>query len=654
MSSLAEQVFSIPEGKVVDFIDGKLRPKTAEEYVRQNVERSIVQEYGFSKDEIEVEFSIKVGSARKRVDLAVFPEGKPHTQDKALILVECKREGISPEDRRDGVGQLESYMAATINCKFGMWTNGSNERICLRRDETTEGVELNEINDIPVKGDESKDLDVPTRLQLHPATGDNLLLAFKRCHNYIAGNQGLQKPEAFWELLKVIFCKIEDERSLSALGFYISNRERASADGQLRCKKRIDGLFSAVRNKYPSIFRANEVIELNRQALSFIVSQVQGYSLLESKVDVKGIAYEEIVGSNLRGDRGEFFTPRNACKMAVSMLAPEPGKTIIDPACGTGGFLVTAMNLVLEKHDRAVKRRWRDASNPSLEELAELYRSRQEFLSKSVVGLDINPNLVRAAKMNMVMNNDGSGGLAQADTLRDPVTWSDEARRLAPLNSFDYLFANPPFGTNIKIDSPEVLGQYDLAAVWDWSEKLERWVKRKDTAGRVVLQKSQPPEILFIERAIDFLKPGTGQLAIVVPNGILNNTPLGYVRQWILEKAQVLAIVDMQRDLFQPHNDTQTSMVLLRRMAESELGKSQDYPIFMAVTDKIGHDKRGKPIYKRDSEGYDVMVKHRTKARVLEKGVPLEKTIEEFGYVIDDQLQDIPELYSAWRKENGV
>jgi len=164
--------------------------------------------------------------------------------------------------------------------------------------------------------------------------------------------------------------------------------------------------------------------------LAYVVAQLQGYSLLESPVDVKGVAYEEIVGSNLRGDRGEFFTPRNACQMAVRLLNPAPGSRVVDPACGTGGFLVTAMNHILGQYDGTARARWRDPKNPTPAELQEHFRGRQALVSTTVAGLDIDPNLVRASKMNMVMNNDGSGGLAQADSLREPVTWRPQASRL--------------------------------------------------------------------------------------------------------------------------------------------------------------------------------------------------------------------------------
>lgn len=645
---------TIPEGKIVDFIDGKLRQKSAEEYVRQNTERSLVQEYRYAREEIAVEFKVKLGSSSKRADLAVFPEEHAHSQSNVLLLIECKKEGTSSKDRKEGIEQLKSYMAACPNCRFGLWTNGSDERLCLRREERNRRVDFVEVVDIPQKGSDEAEVDLPERHQLRPATGDNLLLAFRRCHNYIAGNQGLQKTEAFWELLKIIFSKIEDERSLGQLTFYVTSREQRDADGQLKCKKRIGKLFAKVKRNHRAIFKQNEVIELNRTVLAYIVAQLQNYSLLDSSVDVKGVAYEEIVGSNLRGDRGEFFTPRNACKMAVEMLDPVPGARIIDPAMGTGGFLVTAMNRVLEKFTAAKKETWRDPNSPSESELAELYRSRQDLIQTTVSGLDLNPNLVRAAKMNMVMNNDGSGGLTQADSLRNPSIWSAEAQAIAPLASFDYLFTNPPFGTKIRIDAPEVLEQYELAAIWDLDEESQAWTKRLLPSGQPELQTSQPPEILFIERSLQLLKPGTGCMAIVVPNGILNNPPLGYVRQWIIDNAQVLAVVDMQRDLFQPKNDTQTSMVLLRRLDESEKGRRADYPIFFAVTDKIGHDKRGHPIVRRDVEGNDILAAHQVRISTIKDGKLVEELINEERPVIDDQLPEIPATFISWQREHGL
>lgn len=645
----------MPENKVVDFIDGKtLRNRTPEEYVRQNIARSLVHEYRYPRAEIGVGVTIQMGSGKKQVDIAIYAEGKPHFQEHIIGIIECKREGTPAEDNKNGVAQLKSYMAACPNCRFGLWTNGSAQRLCFARTDVKGAVAFDPVVDIPTKGEKKLDAGAPDRRLLRPATADNLLFAFRRCHNYIAGNTGLQKPEAFWELLKVIFCKAEDERSGKALEFYVTSAEQKTTPGQLKCKARIDGLFGHVKKDFPTIFPEKEDISLPKEVLAYTVAQLQPYSLLESAVDVKGIAYEEIVGANLRGDRGEFFTPRNACRMAVAMLDPKPGLRILDPCCGTGGFLITAMNSILEKFSDQRTSLHRDPKNPRPVELQEDFRARNKLLAETISGLDINPALVRAAKMNMVMNNDGSGGLAQANSLADPATWSKEARQTAPLGSFDLVVTNPPFGTNIKIDAPEVLRQYDLAAAWDYSEETNTWTQRTNANGDVVLQTSQPPEILFIERCIQFLKPGTGVMAMVIPNGILNNVSLAYVRQWILDHTQVIAVVDMQRDLFQPRNDTQTSMVILRRLSEEEIGRMPDYPIFFAVTKKVGHDKRGNTVWLRDDTGNDILAERKSRVKVFVDGELVEREIVEKVPVVDDDLPNIPAVFKSWAKKHHI
>ena len=338
---------TVSHGKVLDFIDGQLRNETAEEYVRQEIEKSLVREYHYSRGQIAVEFQVKLGRASKRADIAIFPENTPHRQENAWAIIECKSPDVSHNDKNQGDEQLQSYMAGCVNAEFGIWTNGQ-DRSCYQKTHKNGKIQFIEISDIPEKGKTLGETERPSFGELRPATSDVLLFAFQRCHNYIAGNQGLQKPEAFWELLKVIFCKIEDERS-SEINFYTTSQERQGLNGHLKVKTRIEKLFAGVCRKYQTIFRSNEAIELEPRVLAYIVSQLQTWSLLDSDIDVKGKAYEEIVGSNLRGDRGEFFTPRNICRMAVEMLDPGPDDFVLDPACGTGGFLTIAMTHVIQK-----------------------------------------------------------------------------------------------------------------------------------------------------------------------------------------------------------------------------------------------------------------------------------------------------------------
>ena len=637
----------VQQGRVLDYIDGLTqRKETPEEYVRQEIAKSLVREYGYEKAEVAVEFGLRMGSRRPRADLVIFGEADSHTQDRARVIIECKSEKTKANARKDGVGQLQSYLSACPNVQYGMWTNGV-ERFCYRRVDVAGVVGFEEIPDIPGKGRSEDEVERPRFDQLKVASSDALLFAFRRCHNYIAGNQGLQKPEAFWELLKVIFCKIHDERLSREVEFYATTKERNGLNGRLKAKKRLESLFAEVKTEYPTIFRPNEDIELNPEVLAYIVSQLQMYSLLESDVDVKGRAYEEIVGSNLRGDRGEFFTPRNICQMAVAMLDPSEGDLILDPACGTSGFLITAMNHVIEKIRTAEIERWGDIDRAETAVRARV----QRFAQKYVAGMDLNPNLVKASKMNMVMNNDGTGGLFQANSLKAPVTWDNDLRARALMGRVDLLFTNPPFGSKIPIDDPSILEAYDLGHVWRYNEDADSWTM----TNRV--HRQQPPEILFIERCVRFLKSGTGRCAIVIPDGILGSPGLGYVREWILQQTRVLASIDLHPDTFQPHVSVQTSVLVLERKTEEEIalesaaGRLNDYEVFMGIADHIGHDKRGKVTYVRDETGNEIVEEREEPIKEYVGGRPVYRRQRIRRKVVDDNTLQIAQAFRAWLSE---
>lgn len=638
----------VEQGKTLDFIDGKTqRRETPEEYVRQEIAKSMVREYGYAKSDIEVEFTLRVGTRKPRADLVIFPPGMPHAQENAYVILECKAPTVKSSDKKEGVGQLESYLSVCPNAEYGMWTNGQ-ERFCYRRVVKAGKVTVEEVPDIPAFGRSEDETERPRFDQLKPATSDALLFAFRRCHNYIAGNQGLQKPQAFWELLKLIFCKIHDERHNDEVQFYTAAQERHGVNGPPKAAKRIEGLFSQVKEDYPTIFKSSESIELKPVVLAYLVSQLQMYSLLESDIDVKGRAYEEIVGSNLRGDRGEFFTPRNVCRMAVEMLDPTEKQLILDPACGTGGFLITAMNHVIEKLRTAETAKW--GSKQERVEKATQARARK-FAENLIVGIDFNPELVKASKMNMVMNNDGSGGLFQANSLDAPATWDGDLRKRELMGSVDVLFTNPPFGSKIPISDSRILGQYDLGHIWSYEKESDKWTRTD------AIQRSQPPEILFIERCIQFLKPGTGRAAIVLPDGILGSPGLGYVREWILRNTTILASIDLHPDTFQPFVSVQTSLLVLQRKTAAQIaleraaGTISDYKVFMAVANHVGHDKRGNITYVRDSNGNEIVQEIDEPIKDWVDGMPVFKREKRTRKVIDDNTLQVAQEFRQWLSE---
>ena len=293
----------IPPGKVLCFITGVLRLDTLEENVRQRWARALVVDYGYPKVDIGVETKIKIGSASKKCDLTIFRPGSEHKQENIAICIEVKRDDIKPSDDKSGAGQLISYMSA-CPAQYGLWVG---QKMCGYQKNREGGISPSPVADIPRFGDNAPRR--PQRTDLR--TVHELTSVFRRCHNFIHVNGGLQKAEAFQEMLKLIFCKTWDEQEGGLeLDFSISPRETASIGGQRKLvAERLDPLFERVKRNYPFIFRLDESIKLEPSVAAYVVAELQFISILNSPTDVKGEAYETLVGANLRGDRGEYFTP---------------------------------------------------------------------------------------------------------------------------------------------------------------------------------------------------------------------------------------------------------------------------------------------------------------------------------------------------------
>ena len=671
------KVIKVPDGMVCDYIDGKLRKDTPEEYVRQTIEKRLVNEHKYKPSQIKIEFTLKLGSRRPRADIVIFEKDCPElSQDHVWLIVECKNEKIEPKNKKDGVGQLKSYMSACPNCEWGMWTNGKYKEV-LRKVKIEGKYEFQEHNDIPPADGSLEDVNRPKRNKLKKAYEDNLLMVFKTCHNHIYATEGLQKQPAFFELLKLIFCKTLDEQNVGkSLEFYATSGERSNPDGQLTVIKRISEIFDRVKRQYPQIFEASEEIKLQPRSLAYIVSEIQFYSLLETHVDVKGKAYEELVGANLRGDRGEFFTPRNIMHMVVHMVNPKPDEKVCDTSCGTGGFLVMAMNHVIEQLKSEAEKDFGKSESEWTDHEKSMVRDKiKEIAASNFYGFDINPDLVKATKMNMVMNNDGSGNIYRNDSLLLPHEWSlnikqqlakalgikaDSIKNADSIGFFDVIVTNPPFGSKIPIQDSHILEQFDIGRIWrdtqDDKSGQSSWTNSSD------LQTSVPPERLFIERCIQFLKPG-GRLAIVLPDSILGNPGLGYIRHWLLEKTRIIASVDLHVDTFQPRNGTQTSILIAQKKTQIEIDKEQisgqirPYNIFMAMVEKVGHDKRGNTLFKRDEQGNEIWVPEEPNVLEINK-IAEDKTTyyktESKTRIIDDQSREVPEVFKKWKQEEGL
>ena len=369
------------------------------------------------------------------------------------------------------------------------------------------------------------------------------------------------------------------------------------------------------------------------------------YDFTRTDVDAKGVAYQELVGVNLRGDRGQYFTPRGVVKLVIEMLDPKERETLLDPACGTGGFLVASLAHRLKKFRDEQNTR---AGNENTAEFLNVHERLRDYAATYVFGADFDPFLIRVAQMNMVLTGDGRGHIYNINSLEFPrghLADLATATQEIPLGSVDIIATNPPFGSDIPITDKHILEQYELAHYWE--PDGEGGFRNTGTP-----KGSVAPEILFIERCIKRLKPGTGRMGIVLPDGVLGNPAAEYIRWWIMRETQVLASVDLPVEAFiaEANVNILTSLLFLRRKSEEEkraeaLGGIDEYPVFMAVADKVGFDRRGNKLYKRTPDGEEIVEpkQHIERIRIGRRFV--EQTLTRSEKIEDNDLPVIAEKY---------
>lgn len=581
--------YLVPPGSIRCYISGKLRKDTPEEHVRQRWARSLVEEYGYSKSNIMLEFPIRMGTAKKRADIVIFKHESKRTQEEIVIVIEAKRSDVKASDRSNGEGQLKSYMAACSSCKYGLWVGQERSAFEKLPDDVVQ------IVDIPRAGDEKPRRPERSDLQI----SHDLTSVFRRCHNYIHANGGLQKAEAFHEMLKLIFCKMYDEEDGSGieLDFSVDPKEQRSESGRRRLlEDRIQPLFERVKERFPYIFGEDERIKLTPAILAYIVSEMQYISLTESETDVKGEAYEELVGENLRGDRGEYFTPRNVTDMTVRMIQsmfPEQKLTeisVLDCCCGTGGFVVSWIDNLRE----ILKQQETERKSKNVE--VKVRDRIRKICAQKLFGLDINPFLVRTAQMNLVMHGDGSTNVFRTNSASSPGEWDKEAREKIPYGKIDVVLTNPPFGSEVKIDDAHILDRYELPK---WEAQTPR--------------SSIPAEQLFVETAMMFLREG-GVMGIVLPDGILNNPSLRFLRSWLLKRGRIIASIDLPKETFARNGGVNNpSVLIVQKFTKEQMQRANagtidsNYHVFMASPKTSGIDKRGKEIFLRHPSGKEIV-----------------------------------------------
>lgn len=655
---------TIPAGYTLDYVSGKQVKETPKELVRQRIVRALIHEYGFSPEDMELDFSL---GGRKKVDVSIFHHDKGHTLENLGRAVLCRPEPNAGknavrirnfEQAAKDLDEIETIMREVDAIQYGLWTNGL-EFFFIEKEKKRFETKCTPIGDWPMAEESVGTKDVISDAHTRVADNEMLKITFRRCHNFIHGNEGMPKDAAFWQFLYLIFCKMHDEnlrakqRQAWQRRFWAGPKEQFEDEGRKAIRKRIEELFAEVKSQFKNIFRGNEEIALSDRALAFIVSELAKYDFTRTDVDAKGVAYQELVGVNLRGDRGQYFTPRGVVKLVVGMLDPKETETLLDPACGTGGFLVATLGHMLKKF------RTEQQTQPGSENTTEflnVHERLKEYAAANVFGADFDPFLIRAAQMNMVLAGDGRGHIYNINSLEFPLGHLADlpgAKKEIPLGSVDIIATNPPFGSDIPITDKHILEQYELAH--NWEPDGEGGFRNTGTP-----KGSVAPEILFIERCIKWLKPGTGRLGIVLPDGVLGNPAAEYIRWWIMRETQVLASVDLPVEAFiaEANVNILTSLLFLRRKSEEEkraeaLGGIEEYPVFMAVADKVGFDRRGNKLYKRTPDGEEILEPRQFTERFHRKSGWVERTLIRQEKIEDNDLPVIAAKYREFLKEHN-
>lgn len=656
----------LEDNELVCILTGEVKKIKAQETNLQSVILMLNEEYGFDLDNMERNFTIEytdldTGSNKKqKVELAIFEEGKPHEQGFIIRLCVIQSDNIKPGDKKKGVAAtLENAMGAVENCEFGLWANGSSYNFLHKElDDIGFDYIFSDLSDFPGEGETLEDLDRADRSHTRTPANDSLIKVFKRSHDYIYANEG-RKKDAFWQLLNLIFCKLYDEkRRFMELPnsesyrrkFWVGVKEQNTEEGREAVAKRIKSLFTELKDNdiFSEVFQGNESIDLTNKGLAFIAGELAKYSFLDASVDVKGLAYETIVSNTLKQEAGQFFTPRNIIKCMVEMLNPKEDHRVLDPACGSGGFLVMVLDHVRQQITREI---YPNLKGPFLEEKynsAEVNERVRIYAERSIFGFDFDPDLKKAARMNMVMGGDGHANIFHVNSLAYPQ-W-EHPKEIDKINEaidnslkemkdisnptyqdargkFDMIFTNPPFGAKVKVET-EIASRYSLSKY------------------------STAPEVLFIEACYDYLKEG-GKMAIVLPDGILGNPNMLFVREWIIDRFKILASIDLPVEAFLPQVGVQASLLFLQKKTEQQRQLSQekeeDYEVFMAIAEKLGKDRRGNPIYLRDDDGAEVLfnveTEYLTKKRNGDKEL---KVRREKIRQLDDDLPKIKESYKKF------
>lgn len=712
----------IKDNKIFAPLKDKWLVTKPEEIVRQKYICRLVDSYGYSLDQMAQEIQVtnsQRGQGAARADIVIWRSKEEKAKGKnALIVVECKAESVTIHE--EDYFQGYNY-ASWAGADFFVTTNLKETRVFrVVKGKLPKGLE--EIADIPTAEKAKSSKEIEKLLQQTKAfTRDEFSKLLFKCHNIIRNNDKLSPEAAFDEISKILFIKIRYERDNTGTQIFSLDNFKKARESYNTYKSKdapefYQMLFEQTKQDFANdhLFEPNDVIKIRENSFEQIVKELEIYNLSTTSDDVKGIAFEKFLGRTFRGELGQFFTPRTIVDFMVKVLDPQEGEYICDPCCGSGGFLIDAFEYVrtkiekdIEQQKDTIKKQFYtdayDALPESEKETVDAKVSdvfgvlnheldinnadgRLRSLSfDCIYGTDANPRMARTAKMNMIMHGDGHGGVHHHDGLLN-VNGIFE-------NRFDIILTNPPFGAHV--DKSLLITEADK---FTDQQKIDAYVKRygkaylealkqvNDHIGEPLLslyetgKMSGLTEVLFIERCLNLLKPG-GRMGIVLPEGVLNNTNLQKIRDFVESKAKILLVVSIPQDVFIASGATvKPSLLFFKKFTEEEAGQFKAIQVaaqteaekpykkeLAEIASKLA--KRGKEAPSKEEKKQlqsrqkeiQAAIEMETKKLVKERfdyQIPIAEVqkagISTTGAPIDNELEPLEQEFTAYRIENNL
>lgn len=608
----------------------KRKLQNPEEFVQATAFLRLIIEYNYSPLNISVNESVQEGSSTKEADIIVYNDNNK----KILIVVECKKEDINERQFQIAVDQAYTYAHALAGQYVWVTSGIRNEYFELVELFPVERIS---ISDIPKKdGKVDRFKYVKGGREPQPGTKAELMQKFKSAHDALWGGGALAPTTAFDELDKLIFCKIWDEKwkendpkskgepfAFQIISYPEDHDDKQNVKAKTELEKRIRQLYEQGRKKDPEVFKDD--IKLDKHKIYTVVQYLQDINLSKTDLDSKGLAFQRFMGEFFRGDFGQFFTPDSIVDFIVKSIGINKDWKILDTSCGSGGFLLHALKEVRDEADNIYDDEIGSASWKNYW---------HEFAEKHLYGIEINEQISRVAKMNMIIHDDGHTNIITNDGLKNNRTIEIENRNLNFQDgTFDLIMTNPPFGSTIKADEVPYYKQYELFEKnLGITEIKDRII---DDGNKNKWRTSQSTEVLFLERCYKYLNEENGYLAIVIPDGILTNSTSQYVRDWIVEHFRIIAVVSLPQHTFSHVRAGVKSSVLFLKKHPKELTQrfeqtlmeikakvrkekgldkdqrtermielykeavfnySKDYEVLMLEVENIGYDATGKKI----------------------------------------------------------